>query len=152
MKVLTFPCAVVGITLLAIIVTSIVRLLSDRARRTKLLMEMRLKEKVSTKQRQARHVARRWPLKSQKEKEEQMMGELTLQEEIQRLREEDWARERRSNIKSMLIGFTVFLLFWFIGALIFNFVEVHHLFEDTEHSHGDTEMHYTFVICTYVVA
>src|SRR5579871_2201366 len=49
MKVLTFPFAVIGITILAIIVTSIVRLLSDRARRRKLQMKKRLKEKTSEK-------------------------------------------------------------------------------------------------------
>src|SRR5271168_3011635 len=47
MKVFTFPFAVVGLTILAVIVTSIVRLLSDRARRNKLMLKKRLKEKIN---------------------------------------------------------------------------------------------------------
>ena len=126
MKVLTFPFAVVGITLLAVIVTSIVRLLSDRARRTKLRMKKELKEEVSKKRRQVGHVSKLnpWNLMTRKEDEEQIRRNLTLQEELQKLREENWARERRSNIQSMVVGFTFFLLFWFIGAVIFNLVEV----------------------------
>jgi potassium channel subfamily K, other eukaryote len=43
-KVLTFPFTVIGITFLALIVTSIVRLLADRARRWKIQLKKELKK------------------------------------------------------------------------------------------------------------
>jgi potassium channel subfamily K, other eukaryote len=121
MKVLTFPFTLIGIGLLAVIVTSIVRLLSDRTRRRKLRLKKHLKEKTSEKER-----ARR---KSRFGSQPPPMGtplkrSLTLQEELQVLREDDWKRERRANIRNMVIGLSGFFVFWFLGALIFHYVEV----------------------------
>lgn len=131
MKVLTFPMTVIGITLLALIVTSIVRLLTDRARRRKLELKKHLKHKVSEKKRiHAGYGSklRLWVTRSSQGDGPRLKRSLTLQEELMKLREDDWKRERRANLKSMSIGFSVFLIFWFIGALIFNFVEVNSLF------------------------
>jgi potassium channel subfamily K len=128
MKVLTFPLTIMGITLLALIVTSIVRLLSDRARRRKIELKKRLKKKTSEKKRTYGGYGSKlmpWvkrvpgdaigpPLKRT----------LTLQEELNKLREDDWRRERHANLRSMATGISVFLLFWFVGALIFHAVEV----------------------------
>jgi potassium channel subfamily K, other eukaryote len=129
MKVLTFPFTIVGITLLALIVTSIVRLLADRARRRKLELKKRLKKKVSEKKRiHAGYGSKLTPWAQKRSKGgdgPRLKRSLTLQEELDRLREDDWKRERRSNLKSMALGFSVFLIFWFIGALIFDFVEVY---------------------------
>jgi len=129
MKVLTFPFTIIGITLLALIVTSIVRLLADRARRRKLELKKRLKKKVSDKKRiHAGYGSklRPWSARGHTSGGDlpRLKRSLTLQEELQKLREDDWKRERRANLKSMVIGFTVFLLFWFVGAMVFNFVEV----------------------------
>ena len=151
MKVLTFPFTIIGITLLALIVTSIVRLLSDRARRRKLELKKRLKKKVSEKKRIHAGYGSKltpWAAKTPKGDGPRLKKSLTLQQELERLREDDWKRERRANIKSMALGFSVFLIFWFIGALIFNFVEVLQS-EETKlnYSHGATAMHSTFVIC-----
>ena len=103
-KILTFPFTVIGITLLALIVTSIVRLLADRARRRKAAVK---KERKRVKETRPPGLERT----------------LTLQEELVRLREEEWRRERRSNLRRVTIGLLVFLVFWFIGALIFHLVE-----------------------------
>lgn len=127
MKVLTFPFTVVGITLLALIVTSIVRLLADRARRRKIELKKRLKQKVSEKKRihaGYRSKLRPWAARSSRGDAPRLERSLTLQEELLKLRENDWKRERRANLKSMGTGFSVFLIFWFIGALIFHSVEV----------------------------
>lgn len=119
MKVFTFPFAVIGLTLLAVIVISIVQLLSDRARRRKLAMTKRLKEKTSEKK---RILAKS---RSPSEGEESKMNRnLTLQEELHKLRAEDWKRERKANLRSITIRMSVFFLFWFLGALIFHCVEV----------------------------
>ena len=130
-KVLTFPFTIIGITLLALIVTSIVRLLSDRARRRKIELKKRLKQK--TKERKRMHAGYGSRMRSWSKKYEgdgpKLKRSLTLQEELQKLRQDDWKRERRANLKSMITGFTVFLIFWFIGALIFHFVEVSCSFE-----------------------
>jgi potassium channel subfamily K, other eukaryote len=128
MKVLTFPFIITGITLLALIVTSIVRLLADRARRRKLESKKRLKKTVSEKKRTYLGYGSKltpWMATDLNEDPLRLKRSLTLQEELENLREKDWRRERRANLKSMAIGFAVFLFFWFIGALIFNFVEVH---------------------------
>ena len=131
-KVLVFPFTIIGITLLALIVTSIVRLLADRARRRKIELKRRLKNKENAAERKRVYAGYGSKLKpwapvghGYTDSMPKLKRTLTLQEELQRLREDDWKRERRSNLRSMLTGFTVFLIFWFIGALIFHFVEVH---------------------------
>jgi len=151
MKVLTFPFTIIGITLLALIVTSIVKLLADRARRRKMELKKRLKKKASEKKRihagygsKLRPWAKR-PLGDGP----RLKRSLTLQEELQNLREDDWKRERRANLKSMATGFTVFLIFWFIGALVFHFVEVNLEFISrfNNSSLGDMATRYIFVTC-----
>lgn len=122
-KVLTFPFTIVGITLLALIVTSIVQLLADRARRQKAALKMLQKEKA-----RAKAAKPSQPLKRT----------LTLQEELVKLREEEWIRERRANLTRVVVGLLVFLVFWFIGAVIFHLIEVH-LHFPTNSSHGPTE-------------
>jgi potassium channel subfamily K, other eukaryote len=127
MKVLVFPFVIIGITLLALIVTSIVKLLADRTRRRKLEQKKRIKKKESEKKRTYRGYGsklRPWMPMEPDGDELRLKRSLTLQEELQNLREKDWRRERRANLKSMAIGFAVFLFFWFVGALIFNLVEV----------------------------
>jgi potassium channel subfamily K, other eukaryote len=127
MKVLTFPFTVIGIGLLALIVTSIVHLLADRARRRKAELKKRLKKKVSEKKRiHAGYGSklRLWSARPPSGDGPRLKRSLTLQEELIKLHEDDWKRQRRANLKSMVTGFTVFLIFWFIGALIFYFVEV----------------------------
>jgi potassium channel subfamily K, other eukaryote len=145
MKIITFPFTLIGIGLLAVIVTSIVRLLSDRTRRRKLRLKKRLKEKTSEKERARRKSIFRssqpppmgTPLKRS----------LTLQEELRVLREDDWKRERRANIRNMVIGLSGFFIFWFFGALIFHYVEVHPpVFMLI--SHGNTETRSIFVTCS----
>jgi potassium channel subfamily K, other eukaryote len=119
MKVLTFPIAILGISLLALIVTSILRLLDDRDRRQLFERRSQLRKEQAAKEK-----------KHAEEVERVNSGAavsqppLSLQEELQNLRDKDWKRERRSNIRHMIIGLVVFLLFWCIGALIFHFVEV----------------------------
>ena len=117
MKVLTFPFTIIGISLLAVIVTSIVRLLSDRARRRKLQMKKLLKEKASEKKR-----------KSAQKPGARLQRSLTLQEELYKLAEDDWKRQTRTNLRSMVVGLSVFFIFWFIGALIFHCIEVLYFF------------------------
>jgi len=120
MKVLIFPFTLVGIALLAVIITSIVQLLSDRARRRKLQLKKQLKAQASEKSRRAAEKADRAPERPR------LQRSLTLQEELQQLAEEDWKRQIRNNLKSMIIGLSVLFAFWFIGALIFHFIEVLH--------------------------
>lgn len=115
MKVLIFPFTIIGISLLAVIVTSIIRLLSDRARRRKLQMKKLLKEKASEKKRKAAP----GPGKLQRT--------LTLQEELRKLAEDDWRKQMRADLRSIGIGLGVFFAFWFMGALIFNLLEVRFL-------------------------
>lgn len=125
-KVLTFPFTVVGITLLAIIVTSIVQLLADRARRRKRILKKQLKEKASERKRM--HSGYKFKLSPWGKGDlPRLQRSLTLQEELHRLREDDWRRERRSNLARVVSGLTVFLAFWFFGAVIFHFVEVNSL-------------------------
>jgi len=119
MKVLIFPFTVIGITLLAVIITSIVRLLSDRARRRNLQIKKQLKAKASEKKRKAAQKAAQSPERPR------LKRSLTLQEELHQLAEEDWRRQSRNNLKSVLIGLAVFFAFWFLGALIFCFIEVY---------------------------
>jgi len=142
MKVLVFPFAVLGLSLLAVIVTSIVRLLSDRARRRKLQLAKRLKEQQTEKKRLFGALPKLSRLSSKSVSISvddnanplntnalnptlSMKTNLSLQDELYQLREEDWRRERRANIQAMAIGMAIFFVFWFIGALIFHFVEVH---------------------------
>jgi potassium channel subfamily K len=127
-KVLMFPFTVTGITLLALIVTSIVRLLADRARRQKAGIKRNQRKRVRP------NSAKPPPLKRT----------LTLQEELVKLREEEWIRERRANVTSVVTGLLVFLVFWFIGALIFHLIEVLRLKFPTNSSHGVMEMPSTF--------
>ena len=121
MKILTFPFAVIGISLLAMIVTSIIRLLQDRERRQRLEQKARLRKEESEKER----------IHAEDEKRgkstaipQQPSRTLSLQDELQALREKDWKRQRRANIRRMVVGGASFLLFWYIGALIFHLVEV----------------------------
>ena len=121
MKILTFPFAVIGISLLAMIVTSIIRLLQDRERRQRLEQKARLRKEESEKER----------IHAEEEKRgkstaipQQPSRTLSLQDELQALREKDWKRQRRANIQRMVVGGSAFLLFWYIGALIFHLVEV----------------------------
>jgi potassium channel subfamily K, other eukaryote len=118
MKVLIFPFTIIGITLLAVIITSIVRLLSDRTRRRKLQMKRQLKAKASEKKRNAAQKS------AQLTERPQLKRSLTLQEELYQLAEENWKRQTKHNLKSVVIGLGVFFAFWFIGALIFCFTEV----------------------------
>jgi hypothetical protein len=127
MKVLTFPFTIVGITLLALIVTSIVRLLSDRARRRKIELKKRLKRKTKEKKRiYGGYGSKLTPWKAKGHEDGfKLKRSLTLQEELRKLREDDWKRERRANLRSMATGMAVFFIFWFVGAMIFHFVEVY---------------------------
>ena len=150
LKVLTFPFTIIGITLLALIVTSIVRLLADRARRRKLELKKRLKKKFSEKKRVHAGYGsklRPWLPRNPNGDGPRLKRSLTLQEELMKLRADDWKRERRANLNSMILGFIVFLIFWFIGALIFSFVEVCALSDISNGSHGDTEILFIFVTC-----
>ena len=110
-KVLTFPFTIIGITLLALIVTSIVRLLADRARRRKIEVTQRLKQQAAEKER--KH-----------ENQTGLKRSMTLQQALHKLRDDDWEREKRGHLRRMAIGVTLFLLFWFVGALIFHLIEV----------------------------
>lgn len=125
-KVLAFPVTIVGIALLALIVRSIVRLLSDRARRRKLAIKKRLKAKLAEKKTTHRgSIWRQWAKRPEGLNAlPKLERSLSLQQELIRLRSDDWRRERRANMKSMAIGLVVFLVFWFIGAMIFHLVEV----------------------------
>jgi hypothetical protein len=137
MKVFTFPFVVIGISLLAVIVTSIVRLLSDRARRRKLQMKKLFKEKASEKKR-----------KSARAPGAPLRRSLTLQEELYKLTEDDWKRQTRVSLRSMAVGLGVFFSFWFMGALIFHCIEVYIiLLHIIDCSLGDMEMLCIFVIC-----
>lgn len=151
MKVIIFPVAVVGITILAIIVTSIVRLLSDRARRRKLQMKKRLKEKTSEKKRNYMGAAKiaGWISRTPSESGGggRLKRSLTLQEELGKLREEDWERAKRANLRGMAIGLSVFFLFWFIGALAFRYVEVYDLGRQVDCRTGHMGMLCTFATC-----
>ena len=110
-KVLTFPFTIIGITFLALIVTSIVRLLTDRARRRKIQLRKELKQQASEKEK--KHGLQPGIKRS-----------ATLHEELHKLREDEWKRERRGQLRHMATGITLFLLFWSVGALIFHLVEV----------------------------
>lgn len=143
MKVLTFPIAILGISLLAVIVTSILRLLDDRDRRQLFERRSRLRKEQAAKEK--KHV-------EEIEKVNSGMAvvkpPLSLQEELQSLRDKDWKRERHLNIQHMVIGLAVFLLFWYIGALIFHLVEVFVQYHaHTDCSLGVMEMPCIFVTC-----
>src|SRR6202043_2019988 len=116
-----------GITLLALIVTSIVRLLADRARRRKIELKKRLEQKAKEKKRiHAGYGSKLTPWKAKGHGDGfKLKRSLTLQEELRTLREDDWRRERRANLRSMATGMIVFFIFWFVGAMIFHFVEVY---------------------------
>ena len=127
MKVLTFPFIIIGIALLALVVKSIVQVLTDRAQRRKMEQQKRLKKKLSEKKRiHAGYGSkiRSWATRSLNGDGPKLNRNLTLQDELIMLRDDDWKRERRANLKSIFVGFSVFFIFWFVGALIFNFVEV----------------------------
>ena len=137
-QVLTFPFAVIGIGLLALIVTSIVQLLADRARRRKYAQR-----KLQKKKEKFRLWARRKPTEPPR-----LERSLTLQEELIRLREEEWRRESRSNLRRVGIGLSVFLVFWFIGALTFHLIEVSPR-RQTNISRGATPTLSTFVTFSF---
>lgn len=112
MKVLTFPFTIIGISLLAVIVTSIVRLLADRARRRKVQLKQMLKEKTSEKKRKAAQVPGR------------LQRSLTLQDQLQKLTDDEWKRQTRADLRRIGIGLATFFVFWFVGAVIFDLIEV----------------------------
>jgi potassium channel subfamily K, other eukaryote len=125
-KVLTFPFTVIGIGLLALNVTSIVGLLADRKRRRKINMKRELKNRE------------RKRIKEQKDSEQEEgnetkeapnikgpRGAITLQEALRKIREDSWQHEKSHNLRAMFTGLFVFISFWSLGAMIFNFVEVH---------------------------
>jgi potassium channel subfamily K, other eukaryote len=155
MKVLVFPFAIIGLSILAVIVTSIVRLLADRARRRKIEIVKRLKEQQSEKKRLFGVLAKLPRFGTSKStssggSDNQTKRDSTLQEALYELREQEWKRERRANLRSMTIGLTIFFVFWFAGALIFHFVEVKEnaFFEGfSDGRTGDMEMLFIFVIC-----
>jgi len=139
-KVLTFPFTMIGITLLALIVTSIVRLLADRARRRKAAMKMQRKSRKNELQINPRKKQAKPP---------PLQHTLTLQEQLVKVREEDWIRERRANLRRVVIGLSVFLLFWCIGAVIFHLIEVRTFLMFIHDSHGITEMLSTSATCSF---
>jgi len=142
MKVFIFPFTVIGITLLAVIVTSIVRLLSDRAHRQQLQMKKLLKAKASESKRKAAAKAAQSPERPR------LKRSLTLQEELHHLADEDWKRQTRNNLKSVAIGLAVFFAFWFLGALIFCLIEVYTSLRNRADCRiGDMGMLCTFAIC-----
>lgn len=151
MRVLAFPLIIICVILLALIVTSIVHILSDRARRRKLEMKQRLKKKLS--ERNRLHAIKRYSFNPWRKKgdvdELRLRRSPTLQEELEKLRNDEERREMRASLKSVAIGFGVFLLFWFVGALIFHLVEVLTFDRGVELSsrHGLMEMLFTFVMC-----
>lgn len=154
MKVLAFPLILICVVLLALIVTSIVHILSDRARRRKLEMRQRLKHKLS--QRRRLHAIRKYSFNPWKKKEDvddlKLRRSLTLQEELEQLRKDEKNRELRASMRSITIGFAVFLLFWFVGALIFHLVEVLRSSLSTLiDSHGGTAIPFIFVMCMHLV-
>jgi len=125
MKVLEFPLIIISVVLLALIVTSIVHILSDRARRRKMELKQRLKKKLSERKRLHAIMNKfNWRKKEEAVDPLKLRRSLTLQEELEKLRKDEKRRERRANLRSMGTGFVVFLLFWFVGALIFHVVEV----------------------------
>jgi potassium channel subfamily K len=125
MKVLIFPFTILGITLLALVVRNIVRLLSDRAHRRKLALKHRLKYMLQEKKRTYNgYGSKLRPWAAIPPKPPKLERSATLQEELVKLRLEDWKRERRANLRSMAIGLIVFFIFWLVGAMIFSFVEV----------------------------
>jgi len=122
-KVLTFPFTVIGIGLLALIVTSIVRLLADRVRRRKYAQKKLQKKKEKETYMEHSSKFRTWALGRPMEPP-RLERALTLQEELVKLREEEWKSERRANLRRVGTGLLVFLVFWSIGAVIFHLVEV----------------------------
>jgi potassium channel subfamily K, other eukaryote len=143
MKVLTFPIAILGISLLALIVTSILRLLDDHDRRQLFERRSQLRKEQAAKEKKIVEEVERINSESPDVK-----PPLSLQEELQSLRDKDWKRERRSNLRNMVIGLTVFLLFWYIGALIFHLVEVFLQYHaHTDCSLGVMEMPFISVTC-----
>lgn len=121
-KILTFPFTVIGIALLALIVTSIVRLLSDRVRRRKRESTKRLEERAS--QRRRIHAGYNSSHSGPIEDLPRLKRSLPLHEELRRLREDEWRYERRSHLIRATKGLIAFLAFWFFGALVFHLVEV----------------------------
>lgn len=132
MKVLAFPLIIICVILLALIVTSIVSILSDRARRRKLEMKQRLKKKLS--ERNRLYAIKKYNFNPWRKKEDaeelRLRRSLTLQEELEKLRNDEERREMQASLRSMAVGFGVFLVFWFVGALIFHLVEVLPLLEE----------------------
>jgi potassium channel subfamily K, other eukaryote len=124
-KVLTFPFTIVGIALLALNVTSIVRLLADRSRRRKISMKRELKNRERKRikeQKDSEQGAEQWTKEPSHIKGPR--GATTLQEALRKIREDSWQHEKSHNLRAMFTGLFVFISFWFLGAMIFNFVEV----------------------------
>ena len=152
MKVLTFPFTIIGITLLALIVTSIVRLLTDRARRRKLELKKRLKKKVSEKKRihasyglklrpwSARSPTRRWTSVAAKFNVTRGINEITRRrlEETTEGKSEKYAYWSRG-IRYLLVHRSSY--FQFRRGM-------HSTIEDVDDSHGDTAILSTFVTCS----
>ena len=143
-KVLTFPFTVIGIGLLALIVTSIVRLLADRVRRRKYALKKLQKKKEKETYMGHSSRFRPWALRRPAERP-QVDRSLTLQEALIRMREEEWKTERRANLRRVGTGLLVFFIFWFIGAVIFHLVEVLPRLQ-TNSSRGVTATHSTFAM------
>jgi potassium channel subfamily K len=134
-KVLTFPFSVIGICLLAQNVTSIVRLLADRSRRRKSSLKRELKDRERRINEQKEQDGGNNE-ENQEDKEcsgldtngfsnlKGARGVITWQEALRKIREESWQNEKAQNLRALFTSLFVFFSFWFLGALIFNFVEV----------------------------
>jgi potassium channel subfamily K, other eukaryote len=124
-KVLTFPFTIVGITLLALNATSILKFLADRGRRRKMTMKRHLKKKERKQINEQKDQHTEGPTDEEnRQTPEQRKRSLTLQDALHKFREDSWKHERAHNLRGMITGLLVFFSFWFLGAMIFNFVEV----------------------------
>jgi len=126
-KVLTFPFTVIGITLLALNVTSIVRLLADRSRRRKISMKKQLKKRERKRIDEQKKAQKEEPDNTEPATRPGLKRSLTLQDALNKIRENSWKHEQAHNLRGMITGLVVFFSFWFLGAMIFSFVEVVHL-------------------------
>ena len=131
LKVLTFPFTVGGIVILALIVSSIVKLLDDRAKRRTAHWRKRYKAQKKLMKQEHEANRRRRPIRDgisamtrdRDPRREELISELTLTDELAKLREIDFKRERNDNLRSMLSGLFIFVAFWTLGGMIFQFVE-----------------------------
>jgi len=126
-KVLSFPLTVIGITLLALNVTSIVKLLADRGRRRKINLKKQLKRRERKRIIEQKEKQKGEPENTEPPTRPSLKRSLTLQDALYKIREDSWKHERAHNLRGMITGLMVFFSFWFLGAMIFNFVEVVYL-------------------------